>query len=182
MERLFGNITPSVYEQHYAVHLPEGIEGKAFIARYDGTTDEVTEIKPEVFYLVAKPTAHPIYEHFRVQTFTELLRHSKSHHTLQQLGELMYQSHSSYSACGLGADGTDRLVELAREFGSEKGIYGGKITGGGRGGTVAILGKADAYHSVEMIAEKYAEETGIMPYIFSGSSMGAHDFGHIILG
>lgn len=26
------------------------------------------------------------------------------------LGELMYQSHASYSACGLGSQGTDRWV------------------------------------------------------------------------
>ena len=34
-----------------------------------------------------------------------------------QLGQLMYESHASYSACGLGSDGTDRLVELVREAG-----------------------------------------------------------------
>ena len=52
----------------------------------------------------------------------------------------MYESHASYSACGLGSDGTDRLVALAREAGSRSGIYGAKITGGGSGGTVAMLG------------------------------------------
>lgn len=33
---------------------------------------------------------------------------------LETLGELMYQSHASYSRCGLGSEGTDRLVELVR--------------------------------------------------------------------
>ena len=50
----------------------------------------------------------------------------------------MYESHASYSACGLGSDGTDRLVTLAREAGAARGIYGAKITGGGSGGTVAV--------------------------------------------
>ena len=34
-----------------------------------------------------------------------------------RLGALMYESHASYSACGLGSKGTDRLVALAREAG-----------------------------------------------------------------
>jgi hypothetical protein len=61
-----------------------------------------------------------------------------------RLGTLMYESHASYSACRLGSDGTDRLVSLARAAGSAHGIYGAKITGGGSGGTVAILGDASA--------------------------------------
>jgi len=175
------NITPSVYEHDFAAHLPEEIKGSYFIERYFGTTDHVTEIKPDIVYRVAKPTAHPIYEHFRVRTFAELLRNSKSPRPLEQLGELMYQSHAGYSACGLGSEGTDRLVELARELGPERGIYGAKITGGGSGGTVAIMGSADAYHSVEMIAAKYADETETRPHIFAGSSMGADDFGCLLL-
>lgn len=175
------NITPSVYEHDYAAHVPEEIKGNAFIALYHGTTDEVTEINPERVYRVARPTAHPIYEHFRVRTFAALLHHSKSQMAMQQLGELMYQSHSSYSACGLGSHGTDRLVELAREAGIEKGIYGAKITGGGSGGTVAVLGAVDAGHAIAEICNRYAEEAKQDPKIFSGSSMGADDFGHVVL-
>jgi L-arabinokinase len=175
------NITPSIYEQDYARHLPEQITGSAFIERYHGTTDEVTEIKPDVVYRVARPTAHPIYEHFRVRTFAELLPNSPRQQTLEQLGELMYQSHGSYSACGLGSRGTDRLVELARELGYEKGIYGAKITGGGSGGTVAILGRANADRAVVEICERYSAETNHYPKIFAGSSMGADDFGCIVL-
>jgi galactokinase len=33
---------------------------------------------------------------------------------VEMLGELMYQSHQSYSGCGLGSVGTDRIVELVR--------------------------------------------------------------------
>ena len=58
------------------------------------------------------------------------------------MGELMSAAHDSYSACGIGSDGTDLLVELVREAGPQSGLYGAKITGGGSGGTVAILGRA----------------------------------------
>jgi L-arabinokinase len=96
-------------------------------------------------------------------------------------GELMYQSHASYSACGLGSAATDRIVELSRAAGPEQGIYGAKITGGGSGGTVAILGRRDAGPVVASLAEKYARETGYQPYIFSGSSPGSAGFGHLRL-
>lgn len=91
----------------------------------------------------------------------------------------MYQAHASYSACGLGSVGTDRLVELVREAGSDSGLYGAKITGGGSGGTVAIFGLAGADDAVQKIANRYADETEREPYIFSGSSPGAAAFGHV---
>ena len=55
------------------------------------------------------PSAHPIQEHFRVNAFrTGLLAPQGTPGQLQVLGELMMQSHASYSACKLGNPGTDR--------------------------------------------------------------------------
>src|SRR5262249_60816787 len=68
------NITPSEFEQNYAAHLPELIEGAEFLSRYKGTTDAVTRVAPERSYAVRVPTAHPIYEHHRVRLFAELLQ------------------------------------------------------------------------------------------------------------
>jgi L-arabinokinase len=98
-----------------------------------------------------------------------------------RLGDLMYESHASYSACGLGSDGTDRLVALVRQAGTERGIYGAKITGGGSGGTVAILADAEAGETVRTIARRYANETGRDSYVFEGSSPGAARVGTIRL-
>src|SRR5262245_5039171 len=154
------NITPSEYERHYAAQLPERIEGAEFLSRYKSTTDTVTRVAPERGYAVRVPTAHPIYEHHRVRLFAELLHGKINEEGMKLAGELMYQSHASYSACGLGSAATDRIVELAREAGPEQGIYGAKITGGGSGGTVAVLGRRDAGPVVASLAEKYARETG----------------------
>jgi L-arabinokinase len=85
----------------------------------------------------------------------------------------MYHSHASYSACGLGSDGTDRLVALARRLGPDEGIYGAKITGGGSGGTVAVLGDKGSADRVDAIARAYSEETGRTVHVFDGSSPGA---------
>ncbi len=175
------NITPSEFEQHYAVQLPERIEGAEFLSLYRCTTDPVTRVVPEQSYAVRVPTAHPIYEHHRVRLFAELLRGEINEERMRLAGELMYQSHASYSACGLGSAATDRIVELARAAGPGQGIYGAKITGGGSGGTVAILSHRDAGPVVARVAEKYARETGYQPYIFSGSSPGSAEFGHLKL-
>ena len=175
------NITPSEFERRYATHLPERIEGAEFLSRYKGTTDAVTRVTPERSYAVRVPTAHPIYEHHRVRLFAELLQGEISEERIELAGELMYQSHASYSACGLGSAATDRIVELAHEVGPGQGLYGAKITGGGSGGTVAILSHRDAAESVRKIAGQYARETSYQPYIFSGSSPGSAEFGHLRL-
>jgi L-arabinokinase len=54
------------------------------------------------------------------------------------MGSYMDQSNMSYNACGLGSEKTEELVQMAY-LARNKGIYGAKITGGGSGGTVAIL-------------------------------------------
>lgn len=89
----------------------------------------------------------------------------------------MYESHASYVGCGLGSPGTDRLVELVRAEGPEAGLYGARITGGGSGGTVAVLGRRDASAAVARVADAYERATGYRPHIFSGSSPGVEAFG-----
>ncbi len=125
--------------------------------------------------------AHAIYEHHRVRAFAELLAEPVGERRLELLGELMYQSHASYGACGLGEAGTDRLVELVRRAGPGQGLYGAKVTGGGSGGTVAVLAHGDARAAIQKIADKYGAETGRRAYIFRGSSPGGARFGHLRL-
>ncbi|HZB46306.1 MAG TPA: galactokinase family protein [Pyrinomonadaceae bacterium] len=176
------NVTPSEFEQSYAAALPERIGGAEFLSRYAGTHDTVTRVVPTRGYAVRVPAAHAVYEHHRVRLFRELLGGADvGGERLRLLGELMYQSHASYSACGLGVEGTDRLVELVREAGPARGLYGAKITGGGSGGTVAVLGGRDAGAAVEEVADRYAQETGHRPYVFARSSPGGAAFGHLIL-
>ena len=176
------NVAPSEWEQHYRQRVPEMLDGAAFLARYGGTTDSITRVDPARTYAVRQPTAHPIYEHHRVRLFRALLLSgATSEEQRHLLGELMYQSHASYSACGLGSEGTDRLVELVRAAGPASGLYGAKITGGGSGGTVAVLGRRGAQAAVRAIAARYAQETGYETMILSGSSPGAQAFGTIWL-
>jgi L-arabinokinase len=171
------NLGPAEFEQEYRAHLPERMAGADFLREYGPIPDGVTSVSPQQSYAICQPTLHPIYEHFRVQTFARLLA-GDALLNAPLLGELMFQSHASYSACGLGSGGTDLLVEMAREAGAQQGVYGAKITGGGSGGTVVVLARTGAEAAVQAIAAKYADQTGHTPHIFAGSSPGAAQFGY----
>ncbi len=172
------NVTPSLWETAYCEHIPEWTSGGAFLAKYEGFTDPVTHIDPLQSYSIRQPTAHPIYEHHRVRLFRSLLAHPViDEEQLILLGELMYQSHASYSACRLGSAGTDRLVELVRQAGPAVHLYGAKITGGGSGGTIAVLTRRGAREQVERVAARYAQETGHEVLILGKSSPGAVAWG-----
>jgi galactokinase len=168
------NITPEEFDDRFAAHLPACISGAEFLDRYHSITDSVTSVDPDRSYPIFAATKHPIYENARVNRFAGILKNWQGLEQANVLGELMYESHLSYSSCGLGSDGTDELVRLAKEA---DGIYGAKITGGGSGGTVAVLAHRSAAPAIDKIAELYLQRTGHQPTIISGSSDGAGRFG-----
>ena len=171
------NVTTEQFERELARHLPEEMAGADFLARYQETADRVTSVAPGRTYRVHAPAAHPIYERWRVETFRDLLLEPASDARRRRLGELMYESHASYGRCGLGSEGTDRLVALVRAEGPAAGLYGARITGGGSGGTVAVLGRADAAPAIGRVAHAYERQTGYRPHVFAGSSPGVAAFG-----
>jgi galactokinase len=175
------NVTPAEFAT-LACRIPERLPGRDFLARYHGAIDRVTTVDPDRVYPVRVATAHPIYEHARAQEFAKRLSRfidaqaqgtESPTESAQRLGALMYESHAGYTACGLGSDGTDALVTCARGAGPESGIYGAKISGGGRGGTVAILARTDAAPLVHTIAARYGRQRGHAARVFGGSSSGA---------
>ncbi|KAI4316185.1 hypothetical protein L6164_024189 [Bauhinia variegata] len=182
------NLPPHRFESLYVKTIPESITGEAFLKKYTNHNDPVTVIDQKRTYVVKFPTTHPIYENSRVKNFKSLLTSTPSIDQLAALGELLYQCHYSYNACGLGSDGTDRLVQLVQDFQhstasiSEGGtLSGAKITGGGSGGTVCVIGR-NCLKSSEQILEvqrRYKKATGYLPFIFEGSSPGAGKFGHL---
>lgn len=173
------NVTPAEIEGEFLDRLPLTLGGAEFLRRYQGTADSVTRVEPGRRYPVRAATLHPVYEHARVRRFAELLCRPPTDASCEELGRLMYASHASYSACGLGSDATDRLVELVRDAGPARGFFGAKITGGGCGGTVAVLGRRGA--DLGAIAAAFAGRAGRLPRVFSGSSPGAAAFGVIRL-
>jgi galactokinase len=171
------NVSVESFERDLVGRIPESISGDDFLQDYLGIVDPITRVVPQRSYRVRAATAHPIYEHARCREFRELMQSGQGSLAGPRLGELMYRAHDSYGACGLGSTGTDRLVELVREAGPHRGLYGAKITGGGSGGTVAVLGVSEAARALGTVVQRYAEETGHTPHVFSGSSPGAAEFG-----
>lgn len=167
------NVTPAEFREKYADFVPREMNGQEFLARYGGITDHVTRVDPARMYAVRDPMFHPIGENARTRRFRELLLGEISEAALLEMGELMFAAHDSYTACSIGSDGTDLLVELVRERGPKSGLYGAKITGGGSGGTVAILGRAGSDAAVDEVAREYTSRSDRATYLFRGSSPGA---------
>lgn len=174
-------IPPDEFRREYAWRLPRYISGADFLKDFGQTRDNVTRVEHRK-YPVFEATRHPIDEHARVVKFRQILGefsasddsdNSGQLSAAEELGELMFQSHASYSACGLGSPGTDKIVELVCEMGPKRGLFGAKITGGGSGGTVAVLARSDAGDAVREVAERYAKGATVI----SGSSPGAAAFG-----
>jgi L-arabinokinase len=170
------NLPLEQFERELVRHLPEEMAGDDFLSRFGGTADHVTSVASGRRYRVRAPASHPVYERWRVEAFRELLLAPAGEARRCRLGELMYESHASYGRCSLGSEGTDRLVALVRAEGPAAGLYGARITGGGSGGTVAVIGRRDAAPAIARVADAYERQTGYRAQVFAGSSPGVAAF------
>jgi len=176
------NLSVSLFHEKYEPTLPVRMSSTEFLAQHEFHVDPYTQLKEGVVYSIRANTRYAVEENYRVQLFSELSRGaslSPSKRAFTMMGELMYQSHFAYTECGLGAKATDYIVNLFRKEGISKGIYGAKITGGGAGGTVAILAEKSASEVVHRVFDLYAKSGMGDPYLFEGSSDGADTFGII---
>ena len=95
----------------------------------------------------------------------------------------MYASHLSYTNDALlGAEECDLLVQMVRDR-EHAGLYGAKITGGGSGGTVAVLAELGERvdTAVAEIMSVYEQRTGRKPEAFLASSPGAWHVGTVVV-
>lgn len=175
--KYLADLTPAMFAE-LGPALPEEISGADFLERYGGIMDTATTVDSGRRYPVRRAAQHPVDEQARVDRFAQLLAALSDQPLVAPgLGELMYESHQSYGACGLGSEGTDRLVEMVRAAGPERGVFGAKITGGGSGGTVAVFGTSAAESVVRDVAARYAAETGRAARVFAESGPGAAEIG-----
>jgi len=190
LEELSGylcNLSVKDFRGKYWDSLPTSIDGSTFLAQYGETIDHITKVNPAKTYRVRSRAEHPIYENERVKKFIEWLKKAatgenrgkaKSH--LIQAGKLMYASHWSYrQRVGLGSPNVDMIVNKIRQIGTEGGFFGAKITGGGGGGTVAVLCAGDVSESMDKVNSDYKERAGIDADVFTGSSPGAAQYGYL---
>ena len=181
MRGYLANCDPDDYKQFFRPQVPELICGRDFLSRYGPTADDATQVEEDIEYQVRHATDHHVLEARRVRRFGEFLESAASQETsrrkldLDRCGHLMYASHQSYGMDAmLGAPECDLLVDLVRRN-EGHGLYGARITGGGSGGTVAVLCNSNnrADEAIEKIMNEYEARTRQQPELFRGSSDGA---------
>jgi galactokinase len=188
MNGYLANLDPDDYKKHFRNRLPEFMNGDEFLRDYKGTIDTATTVNADEIYPVQHAADHHILEARRVRHFVEYLEEateypSRKQSELNRAGHLMYASHLSYTNDAmLGADECDLLVDLVRQH-EHAGLYGAKITGGGSGGTVAVLAvtTARATAAIGDIMHAYERQTGNKPDLFSGTSPGAWQVGTVVV-
>ena len=166
------NIDIETFEGRFAAHLPDTLDGEAFLAEVGVSIDRATAIDPNKEYHLLVAAEHPVYEHARVERFLSLLQDLQGRglqeEILIEMGDLMYQSHMSYSAVGLGNEHTDAIVGMVMEAGPEQGLYGARISGGGSGGTVVVMSAGDiGQETLHNLFDRYQKSTK-MPVRFFG--------------
>lgn len=178
---LLANVKPDDYRRELAARLPASLRGDEFLVRYGETADEATQVDPTVTYQIRAAADHHVLDNERSLAFLlalEAYRYTGDAAHLLAAGELMLQSHASYrDNAGLGADEADRLVELAMAAGPAAGVFGAKITGGGCGGTVALLTDERGATEVPGIVAEYERRVEARARIVSGSVDGVAAFG-----
>jgi len=191
MRGYLANLDLNDYKRWFREFLPEFMTGQEFLDKFGKTIDTATTVDPGITYPVQHAADHHVFEASRVRNFCTHIedaaragRDTKDGGlSLDKAGHLMYASHLSYTMDAmLGADECDLLVELVRKE-EKAGLYGAKITGGGSGGTVAILCNISprADEAIERILTEYQSRTGKKPEAFTGSSPGAWAVGTTLL-
>jgi len=179
------NIPVPVFEEKYSSILPNEISGKDFLTQYNISIDKVTRVEEHKIYKPLVCGSHPVYENARVNEFKVLLKNFKKdkdkQSSLIMMGQLMMQSHESYSAVGLGNEFTDKIVAMVRDAGPLNGVYGARVSGGGNGGTVCILSfDKKGKQTVKQIHHDYQKLMKQKLFFFNGSSHGAYTLNQYI--
>jgi galactokinase len=179
------NIDAAYYTSTLREKLPEFITGQAFLNRYGHTNDPITHVKPDTNYHARAAADHHILEAARVRQFVDLLKQASANpaHSdpfVQKAGQLMYESHASYSDCAkMGHPLTDQLADASHKLGPRSGFYGAKITGGGCGGTVAFLiqNTQQVRQRVQTLIDEYVQRNNRQTLLITGSGPGAAELG-----
>ena len=162
------------------------MHGAEFLDKYGETVDTVTQVDPQKLYAIRSRVQHAVYENARVRRFIAAIK---------MRTRIRITSETTSAKQGIsctnpirvtaiwqdsGSREVDGLVNIARKIGEQGGIYGAKITGGGGGGTVALLCHGNVENSLTQILAAYKLAWGIDGELIRGNAAGAFEFGHLL--
>jgi len=165
------NLSYAEFQSTFEEILPETMTGELFLQTCGDHHDPLTAIVGERVYPVRAAGRYATAENERVRSVITLLNEweiTNSASTVEKIGRIQLQSHHAYRECGLGSVVCDELVEMAVRFG----FAGAKMTGGGAGGVVAVLGYDEQEAALPLITRAFAERYGTEPRIFCESADG----------
>jgi galactokinase len=145
-------LAPSIVASAPPAVLPDTLTGAEFVTRYGGVDDPLSQIDPRQAYPIRAAASFAVAETFRATVAEQLLRQGPQPGLAETVGELLAQSHLGYTAIGLGAPETDRMVEAVGALGATQGFYGARVSGGGCGGTVVVLLEEASLPTLEHLA------------------------------
>jgi galactokinase len=130
----------------------------------EATPEKLEENRGQMTEVVYRRAKHVIGEIERTLHAAEGVRASN----WATVGQLMYASHVSLrDDYEVSCPELDTVVDIAGKIGSDGGVYGCRMTGGGFGGCTVALVQADKIDSIsQVIAAEYEKRTGIKPTLF----------------
>jgi galactokinase len=178
------NLDADDYKRLFRGRLAESMKGSTFIDRFGQTSDAPSCVEADVTYAVQFAADHHVLEARRVREFVRYLQAASERLitadarrlNLDKSGHLMYASHKSYAeAAVLSVPDGDVLVDLVRKNERAGGLYGARLTDGGRGGVVAVLCDKGPHSDamLDEIVSIYEQKTGKAARWFEAGGTGA---------
>jgi galactokinase len=162
------NVPVDLFEEEFAPRLPESMAGADFLARFDGVADPRAAVDPHTHYPVRAAASLAVHERERAIEFESFLGMYPSPDRTAYLGELLRASHEDHVACGLVTEDTQAIVDLVSRRGGALGLVGAKVTSGGGGGVVAVLGEADARPGLDLVRRQLRSRHHALPAVYVG--------------
>ncbi len=131
----------------------------------DVETAQLESAQPKMPDLVFRRARHVVSENARTVQAADCLKSG----LWEQVGQLMNASHVSMRHdYDITCPEIDLLVSLAQGIGLERGVYGARMTGGGFGGCIVILGRAALADAISaQVVAAYLAATGIQADAFT---------------
>jgi galactokinase len=130
----------------------------------DADAEALLKSQSRMDAMVFRRAHHVVSENARTLQAAQAIRAAR----WPEVGELMYASHESLRVdYEVSCRELDAVVDIARSLGSENGMIGCRMTGGGFGGCAVSLVKTDAISMLShQLSETYRQRTGIEPTLF----------------